>query len=490
MGSEHGSLLSILLQSNTFFILFSLLLGILITVFVLSSSYIKCVVKRFIRIQLSKRVINPTIRGSDAGTFVSYYRTSLCHFQKINNELLATILYNNHLCAFFVDRSISFLTSSTRQGRYASIDEFREKVPLTTYDDYRNYIDRMMHNGEKNLLSSEKIIYYATSSGTTGNIKFLPICKTMVTQIMELARAGSTVILTALSPKHPSPEQRIFQLSAGKKADKYPKSKDGTPIGPITQFFSAVSFIPGLRYIMSTYNVLSFDLIEEMPDHETSVFVQLVFALSIPDLSSYSVGFASVFNHTVKVIEKYFEEISRCISFADFNYSSIVRDNILDSKLIVKLNQALNDVTLEYGGLKYRSERAEYIRKECLRPDISGILHRLWPTMIFASTTTGSSFAMYTKRNQFYCGEKLPLVNMPTYAASEGFLGCLISIYTDEYFLSPTAAFFEFIREEDIHQVGIRSFKFRIDKFFFFFVFRLNQRHFLSQRLNPEIDTN
>jgi hypothetical protein len=40
------------------------------------------------------------------------------------------------------------------------------------------------------------------------------------------------------------------------------------------------------------------------------------------------------------------------------------------------------------------------------------------------------------------------------YAASEGFFGSLASIQTDEYFLSPTAAFFEFIREEDIHQVG------------------------------------
>jgi hypothetical protein len=315
----------------------------------------------------------------------------------------------------------------------------------------------MMQNGEKNLLSSEKTIYYGTTSGTTGKPKFLPICKPLLTEMMTLVRVGSSLILRALSPKHPSPEQRVFQLGGGKKVDKFPKSKDGTPIGPISQFFSAVSPAPGFRFMMSIYTVLSLDLIEEMPDHETSTFVQLVFALAIPDLSSYSTAFASIFNHTVKVIEKYFEEMSLCISFTDFNYSSIVRDNIRDSKLIVKLNRALNDVILEYGGLKYRLERAEHIRKECLRQDISGILHRLWPTMIFASTATGSSFAMYKKRNQFYCGENLPLINMPVYASSEGFFGSLISIHTDEYFLSPTAAFFEFIREEDIHQVGYLS---------------------------------
>jgi len=58
MGSDHRSLLTALLQSNTFFFLLSLL-GIPIAVFVSSSSYIKCVVKRFIRIQLFKRVIYP-----------------------------------------------------------------------------------------------------------------------------------------------------------------------------------------------------------------------------------------------------------------------------------------------------------------------------------------------------------------------------------------------------------------------------------------------
>jgi hypothetical protein len=94
-----------------------------------------------------------------------------------------------------------------------------------------------------------------------------------------------------------------------------------------------------------------------MPDFETSSFVQLVFALAIPDLFCYSIPFASVFMHTVKVIEEYCEEISHCISHVDFNYSSIVRKNIPDSQLIMKLNQALNDVTIEYGDLQYRFER-------------------------------------------------------------------------------------------------------------------------------------
>ncbi len=77
--------------------------------------------------------------------------------------------------------------------------------------------------------------------------------------------------------------------------------------------------------------------------------------------------------------------------------------------------------------------------------------------MIYASTPTGSTFSMYKEEVQFYCGKQLPLINMMIYINSEGPLGALASIHTDEYFLLPTCAFFEFIKEEDIQQVRCPS---------------------------------
>jgi hypothetical protein len=136
---------------------------ITLLLYVPSSSYVKAIFKRHIRIQIRKRFIDPCLKGSDANAFISYYQSTLCHLQKINNELLANILRDNHFCAFFVDRSISFLSShrphaaSPTEVEYASIDEFRQKVPLTTYDDYRNYIDRIILHGENNELISDDI---------------------------------------------------------------------------------------------------------------------------------------------------------------------------------------------------------------------------------------------------------------------------------------------------------------------------------------------
>lgn len=447
-----------LLLSNMFSCPSQLLISfvvILIFVYGFFSVYLKCMFKRFLRIQLRKRLLDAGRRPLETGVFALFYRNSLCHLQKVNNELLMKILHKNHLCAFYTDRSISFVSSCCQQGTYASIDEFRENVSLTTYEDYRDYVDRIVQNGEENILSADQIVYFATTSGTTGRNKLIPIVASTVRPGIMLMRTGSSRLLMSLPSSRPAPQQRLFQLYSGKRSELFTKSKNGTPIGPLSLYRSAIPCGSLFKLAMSAYDVVPFDLVEEIPDFETSTFVQLVFALSIPDIFSYTVNFSPTFIHTIKIIEKYFEEMACCISTANFDHSSLIRDNISNLQLKRKLDRALNEVTMEYGGLNYRLKRAEYIRNECLKEHVPGILHRLWPSLMYTSTVLGSSYAMYKDQIQGYCGDKLRLINLPYYLASEGAFGSLASIHTDEYFLSPAHAFFEFIREEDIHQVSL-----------------------------------
>lgn len=62
--------------------------------------------------------------------------------------------------------------------RYQSIrsyDDFRQRVPIQTYDDLKPYILRMI-NGERNVLWPSVVRWYAKSSGTTNDkSKFLPV---------------------------------------------------------------------------------------------------------------------------------------------------------------------------------------------------------------------------------------------------------------------------------------------------------------------------
>ncbi len=56
-----------------------------------------------------------------------------------------------------------------------SIEDFQERVPISTYDDIKPYINRLM-DGEQNLLWPSEIKWFAKSSGTTSDkSKFIPV---------------------------------------------------------------------------------------------------------------------------------------------------------------------------------------------------------------------------------------------------------------------------------------------------------------------------
>ncbi|CAF3224291.1 unnamed protein product [Rotaria sp. Silwood2] len=127
---------------------------------------------------------------------------------------------------------------------------------------------------------------------------------------MMLVHLGQAAIWRSFpASSYPLAHQRLFTLQSGKRSNVFLRSKDGTPIGPLSQFMSAVSLFPGIKLMASSIGTIGHQHIEGISDFETNTFVQLVFALTVQDVSSYSVTFASSFLHTVKVIENHFEEM-------------------------------------------------------------------------------------------------------------------------------------------------------------------------------------
>ena len=58
----------------------------------------------------------------------------------------------------------------------ASIDAFQQQVPIHHYDTMRPWIEQAMR-GNKNIISPGYIEWFATSSGTTGTSKYIPVTK-------------------------------------------------------------------------------------------------------------------------------------------------------------------------------------------------------------------------------------------------------------------------------------------------------------------------
>ena len=95
--------------------------------------------------------------------------TEVNHFtkdpMKAQNTVLKKILRRNKNCEY------------GKKYNFADIKSFREyqdKVPLTTYADYEPYVERMLKNGENNLIFSGWNVRYCSSSGSLGKPKILP----------------------------------------------------------------------------------------------------------------------------------------------------------------------------------------------------------------------------------------------------------------------------------------------------------------------------
>src|SRR5215211_1135417 len=61
-------------------------------------------------------------------------------------------------------------------GGITSFQQFQEQVPISTYEDLEPYINEEM-NGRANQLTKEPPVLFTTTSGTTGNRKYIPMTR-------------------------------------------------------------------------------------------------------------------------------------------------------------------------------------------------------------------------------------------------------------------------------------------------------------------------
>ena len=50
-------------------------------------------------------------------------------------------------------------------GGIHSVREYQERVPYSTYEDYAGFVERMAKTGEQNLMTSDRVSFFATTSG-------------------------------------------------------------------------------------------------------------------------------------------------------------------------------------------------------------------------------------------------------------------------------------------------------------------------------------
>ena len=109
---------------------------------------------------LLKFLINVSIK-KDWKNFI--YKTKKP--KKTQKELLISILENN--------KNTEYGKKYQFQNIY-TIEDFQRKIPLNSYNSLEPFIDKML-KGQENVLTKSRTLMFATTSGTTGKPKYIPI---------------------------------------------------------------------------------------------------------------------------------------------------------------------------------------------------------------------------------------------------------------------------------------------------------------------------
>ncbi len=305
-----------------------------------------------------------------------------------------------------------------------SIDDYKRLVPLSTYDNYAPYIERMVEKGEKSLITVYPIVQYAETSGSVGVPKKIPVSK----QSMEIYTKYTITRVTALADAWHR-EHNHHKLPIGRGFNQLEivdrTLPDGTPLGNISGSaaksykmlfpYYLTSPIPVLYpkgYMPMMYLKVRYCL----ADRDTS-FLFSVFMTNLVDMMNY--------------IRRNWKMLVEDIRTGTFN---------ADIEIDEETRAELMKVT------KPDPKRADELEREFEKGFDTPIIPRIWPKMSFISTIGTGGFAAYTRAMRSFSGD-VP-IDFQIYGASESMMATCTHIEEPEFALLCDSCFFEFIPAE------------------------------------------
>lgn len=318
-----------------------------------------------------------------------------------------------------------------------SIEDFQNKVPITTYEDYEPYVERIIKNREKNIMFTGPNIRYCSSSGSVGKPKILP---KSIKDLWNMQCIGfSCSVATAFHhlKKHGvrMPEQMgplVLILTGHPLEDG--KMCNGAAQIPLRYLMPIMRF-----FCTSPKSLLS-------PEHEELLdtsYLQLRFALENRKVSYLGSLVVTLLTTMFDYLEENWEMLCDDIE------KGIINPNI-------KITPELRE---EYSKkFKPNPKRAAELRAEFEKGFDTPIAPRIWPRLTWAYGMVGSNLKVYVEKLRKSIGPNVPIHNMG-YAAAEGFFAMATELDVHDGVLLPHCIFFEFLPVNDDEEGGDENVK-------------------------------
>jgi GH3 auxin-responsive promoter len=129
-----------------------------------------------------------------------------------------------------------------------SVADYRSRVPPSTYEELSPYIDRM-RRGERGVLTAERPLMFATTSGTTGAAKYVPVTPSYLHEYSHGVHVHTCRIFTDF------PDVLEGHVLIPSSSDEEGRTESGVPYGAISGYLTRTQ--PGVlrRFFVLPYEV-------------------------------------------------------------------------------------------------------------------------------------------------------------------------------------------------------------------------------------------
>lgn len=335
----------------------------------------------------------------------------------VNDKVLMEILRANKDCEY--GKKYGF-------ADIHSVEEFREKVPIITYDDIQSYVERMYYNNESNLITSHKIIGYATSSGSIGKPKLIP----RTNKDISIYTKYTVTRFLALADKYLRKEGKR-RMKPARGVNLLTRYDVKSPFGlPSTN----VADIAAKKYFFIYPYILNLPIGKQFAGEEIDMkYACARFGLGDRDTSYMFYVFTKGVAEFIEYIRDNWQMLVHDIETGTVDPSVRVREDILEQ---LKKN------------MKPDPARAAELRAEFSKGFDDTIISRVWPNMsVISAIGTSASFEGFTKTiKSFTTG--VPF-DYSIYGASEGLIAAAYEIDNPGQLLLTDSCYYEFLDPED-----------------------------------------
>lgn len=318
------------------------------------------------------------------------------------------------------------LNEDTEYGRkygfraIRSCADYAARVPLSAYEDYEPYIERMVRLGEENLITADKVVYFAHTSGTTGSSKMIP-CTQSTLDILYSAVFRRVFGLYERSAPGGMPACRGIDLMESRIG----RTPHGVAQGAISETLSR-------RGETSSYNALPEELVFPTAEFDRR-HVKMLFALRERHLSFMMSTFSTTLYDMITYVRRRWRALCD-----DVEAGRIGADVAVDPALRGKLEALMTPDPGRAGEIRaVMSEHAD-----------DAFVPLLWPDMKLIATVGTATFAPHIERLRPSLGPGIA-TDCLGYVSSEATVAAPLREDEDACMLLPFGGYYEFIPMED-----------------------------------------